>query len=371
MPEINWAEVHPDLLHLIAKKLGDISNFIRFRAVCKKWRSAARLSDPPPQLPWFLKTLTEQVVEDVPLLFIPRSDIRFRSELDFYSLCSNKTHTLQLPEIHRKRLAGPSKRYILVEESPYSDRPDALSPFLLNPLTGTRIPLPFKTTRFHRPVYLGPDPDSTSGNDVLAVVILIGRNRDARSTDTLAVWRSNDGNWTSVEVPRGSKGVYYKGMFYNSVNNTETLVIDVLTGGVVSTIPHPRKNMYCDYLIEAYGDLLQVVNTFQSFDYTEPVQDCRFDVYCLKELVGKPRWEKLSSIGDRMLFLDSSNGFCMKASDFGGFKGNCIYFVTYWKRNSEDRGRYVLGRYDMEERRAEVLHRDREFDGTWFVPCPY
>jgi hypothetical protein len=45
---MDWAELNPDLLHLNVKKLGDIFNFIGFRAVCKQWHSAASTSDPPP-----------------------------------------------------------------------------------------------------------------------------------------------------------------------------------------------------------------------------------------------------------------------------------------------------------------------------------
>ncbi|KAF3335378.1 F-box protein [Carex littledalei] len=50
----DWAELNLDLLPLIAHKLGDIIDFIRFRAVCKQWRLATNLSDNPPQFPWLM-----------------------------------------------------------------------------------------------------------------------------------------------------------------------------------------------------------------------------------------------------------------------------------------------------------------------------
>ncbi|KAF3341795.1 hypothetical protein FCM35_KLT00433 [Carex littledalei] len=50
----DWAELSLNLLPLIAHKLDDIIDFIRFRAVCKQWRLATNLSDNPPQFPWLM-----------------------------------------------------------------------------------------------------------------------------------------------------------------------------------------------------------------------------------------------------------------------------------------------------------------------------
>ncbi|KAJ3686824.1 hypothetical protein LUZ61_015988 [Rhynchospora tenuis] len=52
--ERNWAILPPDLLRTIARKLIDIFDFVRFRAVCKTWHSLTTVADLSPQFPWIL-----------------------------------------------------------------------------------------------------------------------------------------------------------------------------------------------------------------------------------------------------------------------------------------------------------------------------
>lgn len=55
LTEDKWSQLPHELIHLIAQKLPDTGNFIRFRAVCTTWKDGAPLSNPPPQLPWILE----------------------------------------------------------------------------------------------------------------------------------------------------------------------------------------------------------------------------------------------------------------------------------------------------------------------------
>lgn len=47
-----WSELPPDLLALVLTRLPSHTDRVRLRAVCRPWRSAARLQPLPPPLPW-------------------------------------------------------------------------------------------------------------------------------------------------------------------------------------------------------------------------------------------------------------------------------------------------------------------------------
>lgn len=79
---MDWAGLNTELVHLIAKKVGDISNFIRFRAVCKHWRSAVPPSDLPQQLPCFIQCRRKSEYSSF--------------DIQFGSIFAKKTHTLFL-----------------------------------------------------------------------------------------------------------------------------------------------------------------------------------------------------------------------------------------------------------------------------------
>lgn len=160
---MDWAELNSNLLHLIVKKLGDISNFIRFRAVCKKWRLAAPTSDPPPQLPWLLRC---------------HHDPKTKPYRLFHSLYSNKTQYLHLPQVQGDNiLIGSASKYVHIFDHPpreYDD-PNYRHLKLLDPLTGSQIPIPFTGSKVPSPLeeektafqrqYIGPshscNPNST------------------------------------------------------------------------------------------------------------------------------------------------------------------------------------------------------------------
>jgi F-box domain len=74
----DWSELHQELVYLISKKLPDLSDFVRLRAVCKRWRSAVPRFDPSPRFPW---------------IYQHRNSLE--SDFDFYSLPHAKTITFE------------------------------------------------------------------------------------------------------------------------------------------------------------------------------------------------------------------------------------------------------------------------------------
>ncbi|KAJ4759847.1 F-box family protein [Rhynchospora pubera] len=352
----DWSMLPPELLQTIARKLPDISDFVKFRAVCTTWRSSARVSDLPPQLPWFVEVKgAGYIIEN------------FTSNIRFYSLFSGKIHTIPSPNSSGNWLRGPAHDYIVL----YNKASRQIS--LLNPLTGRKVGLSCLDFVMPHPVWVGPDPIE-SGEPV----VLCGKSADFE-TGFLALYQPAEREWVVIEEPClcSSGCCYFNGMLFVKEMVTETRdtkVIDTVTRKVVHVVPPPREDDYeCDaimcrmYLVQSGGDILQVV-----MHYSELLEmaDCHFHIHRLDLRSGnggKPRWVKISSIGDQILFLDQYNGFSLSCRDFSGFRGNSIYFIKR-HRDIHDQSLSLLCRYDIEEARAEPLNCPFVGDGTWIVP---
>ncbi|KAJ3672495.1 hypothetical protein LUZ60_007216 [Juncus effusus] len=351
---MDWSELSPDLLRLIAKRLGEISNFVRFRVVCKHWRSAVLPCDLPPQLPWFL--LAKKL--DAP-----------SSEIKFYSLYSNKIHTVHVPEVNMNSLIWASNKYLFLSDL------KCMTAAFFNPLTRSQIRVPYRYWPFS-PIYTkrchnhGPHP---IGNNIFAALFM---KDPEKCTHFLCLCLSDegDGEWTKVEVPQ----VYYRDLitFYKGnvfiwhFKTTDTQVVDISTGDVVSVVSGRVPHFH--YLIQACDDLFGVVRLLDDHSFKIPIEECRFKVYRLDQDGKSPCWAEITKgIGDLMLFLDQYDGFCLKASDFGGFQGNAIYFWK-WSQNSDGTTGFALGRYDLKEDKSQMMicagEHEIYLDVKWLVP---
>ncbi|KAF3322206.1 hypothetical protein FCM35_KLT13347 [Carex littledalei] len=291
---VKWAELNPDLLHIISKKLCDISSFICFRAVCKRWRSATSLSDPPVQFPWVIDW--------------PRGKGTLNFTFRFYSINTHKTHTFEVPDAH---IYGPSDGRVLIYEG-YRCSKECRS--FLNPLSWEEQFLPFVVpVQNVKPIRLWRN---LTKNDEPAVVYNQGAHH------ILCSWHPEKNKWTKKRFPLARTVAFYDHKFFVAeLSSRRITVID---------------------------------------------EESQFEVYRLENYPQNPHWTKLSGIGDLMLFL--------KASDFGGFRGNCIYFIT--TRNKPKRStEHVIGRFDIGLNKTEKIsapawlgNRTWERQATWFLP---
>ncbi|XP_078167689.1 putative F-box protein At2g16290 [Carex rostrata] len=338
---VDWAELDANILHIICIKLVLIFDFIHFRAVCKRWRSATTPSDLPLQFPLLLES----------------HDGRRDTKLDVFSLQTHKIYTLDVPQIRGKYLAGPSHGYLLAYRSGKTP-----SPCLLNPFTGSQLHLRLTKYNFFNPVHLGPKPTREVGD---AIIYMVGPEvkPNGNATHYVGYWDSEKKKWTTVEVPYGKAMAYYKERLY--LYDHKTHVINISTGEVLSDIRSPAGVYFSD-LIVTPGGLLGVDRLFPFNSGGKRMENCCFEVYRLEDEDEKPHWMKLSNIGDLMIFIDSNNGFCLSASDFDGFKGNCIYFLRSNDKTGRNSRSYV-GRYDLGENRSEVVACTRSGD-VWIVP---
>ncbi|XP_078170095.1 putative F-box/kelch-repeat protein At5g24040 [Carex rostrata] len=338
--ERNWSRLPEDLLHLFSKKLLDISDFIRFRAVCKSWQLSAPVTDPPPQLPWVL-------------------EIRFTEEREnaivrFYCLLSGNVHTITCPDSRHAWLQGPACRYLLATHLKNSER------YLLNPLTCDKIHVPFVC---ECPDYIGPDP--IEGGDIM---VISGINNYFDNSNTppnfMAFWQPKADDWVFVDGVGCSANAYYMGQYFSNDEVTGiTNVIDIATQKLVYQVASPEginpllKGRTS--IVESGGKILRLFHHFEA-------ESCHFDIYCLYFSDGeeKPCWVTITDIGDQMLFLQNCRGLSFCVSNFTGFKSNCIYFLEsklhHYKR--------YLCRYDIGDGTTEVLPCPFDSMDTWFVP---
>jgi hypothetical protein len=95
------------------------------------------------------------------------------------------------------------------------------------------------------------------------------------------------------------------------------------------------------FLVESECDLLLV-------DCYQDRRTIRFDVFKLDEK--EKKWVKLTTLGDRVLFVDQECSFSASASDLHVAKGNCIIFT----RNS------LYGRCDDLQSAMRIFHLNRD-----------
>ncbi|KAF3332465.1 hypothetical protein FCM35_KLT02042 [Carex littledalei] len=353
----DWAKLSSDLLPLIAHKLGDIIDFIRFRAVCKQWRPATNLSDNPPQFPWLMMVKLDR-----------------NPNISFHALPSSKI------------ISGPFLEYITISCYPRRsnefmiEEKDEKDPSLLVDKFPTHV-FPLTVNKLDCNVISGCD-------QVIHLPVPVGN-----ISKFLYTLISGKMKRLVVVVPLGKIFAHYRGWNFKFATTGKALstivnvsdlygahieqVVDVSdgpTGKVVSTISCPVEGMCDSCLISTRDGLLMVSKKYISSHQhgNKPYYDYEFVVHRLENYdIKHPNWTNLSRIGDMMLFMDNQNAFSLMASEYDHdrYRGNCIYFITELKKDPQN---YIVAGYDMGERRSfEVCSLGEYTTYTelfWFIP---
>ncbi|KAJ4962367.1 hypothetical protein NE237_022306 [Protea cynaroides] len=370
MATADWCQLPPDLLGMIAQKLGIYIDYLRFRAVCLNWRSAVpkRPLHLPHQLPWLM-------------LHNRRGRETFRG---FFSLSDDKVHWLELPEASRhKRFCGSSQGWLLVVgETPVIA--------LLNPLTRAKIHLPplstfpnvldFDISQVGREYVL----ETSSGNRYTRNLIemrdrfmkkvivssSLGTSSDAEyvilavvnETGDLAFCRRGDESWSLIAEAQSfcEDVIWYKGSFHAVDKFGRIAICDVRDSSpVVRVIETPRLfGGDILYLVELSGELFLVTRYLELKPCLEPdmvYKTMRFDVS--KFDTSGPMWTKVENLGDYAMFLGKNSSLSVRASHFSGCRSNCIYFTDdYSEANYEGvRGDHDLGIFSLGDGSIELL----------------
>ncbi|KAJ4805230.1 F-box family protein [Rhynchospora pubera] len=350
--EPDWSDLPPELISLISRKLIDIFDFVRLRAVCKTWRSAVRTSDLTPQLPWIMDN----------------SDQSFKKGyLRFYSLLTGKTHNFNVPRSIQKFITGSAYNYLFSYDMQTCDCS------LINPLTKDEISLPPSPVGIWYPTCVPADPSSRYA--------VISIHPTLKTTDLLFC-QLGDLDWTLMKEESfpyyrihgmGIKCllegfVFHDGLCYATDRDTgSTVVINLATQTVICVAPQPESELRKEfaYLIVSAGEILRVCQ------YNKRCQQetSYFDIYRLHlgnrdGNVINPCWIKIDNINHQFLFLHGKHGCSFRADDFSGFIGNSIYFLT--KRNIKET--YILSRYNLKDGKIGTLQVPEELGCSWFVP---
>ncbi|KAJ3687964.1 hypothetical protein LUZ61_017128 [Rhynchospora tenuis] len=163
---MDWAGLPPELLDsILANKLIECADHLRFSCVCRSWRSAARSHRMPSSLPW---------------LFLPRDPST--TILQFYSFSEDRVYKISLPEIRNSGIIESASGFLLILGACH-ENPKML---IINPFTGTRVHLPYTSCYF---------PDSSSWD--YSGSIIVGK---FGYHSGVVYCRPGDHGWTRTEV---------------------------------------------------------------------------------------------------------------------------------------------------------------------------
>ncbi|KAJ4799852.1 F-box protein [Rhynchospora pubera] len=145
---------------------------------------------------------------------------------------------------------------------------------------------------------------------------------------------------------------------------TFTWTGDATTRSILSTVPPPPRDsrpISPRYMLETCGEILLI---FTHMKFIGKLEEIDFTIYQLNKVGGTYQWVKIRDIGDRMLFLGYVHSFALRASDFSGFRGNCIYFY----KDDFKSLRFLLCQHDLETGTTEVLPNFSGKWSTWMIP---
>lgn len=337
----DWSFLLPEVLNLIAKNLSEISDFVRFRAVCKAWSSSTPITDLPPQFPWIL--------ED--------HGYRFEGDLEFYSIPSNKLYTIHSPKFVNKYLYKRIEGYMAALQNGHLS--------LLNPLNNHEIPLLTCDFKFYPPWYI--HWQNRMGESVVYIRLV--------SSDykyKLCSCHLGQDNWHVLleSEYRTCDHFFHNDMLFTVDFDTgATKVTDTTTGALVYVVPpvEDRVAMGIVHLVEASGDILRF-NQYHDQSDVFPY-NYQFDVHRLDvDENGSPCWVKVKNIGNHAFFVDMEGGFVLKANDMARIEANSIYFIDEVSVRNSRRNIHEVKKIDIDTGATETFQFPFKSTVGWFVP---
>jgi F-box domain len=243
VPETTWENLPSELLNQIYQKLSPgLCHIVRFRSVCKNWRSAAPLHNPPRQLPFLLELQEPHGRKSC-----------LRKELRCYSLIGDKTYTITIPErFHGMAYYGPGHGYLLT-----SLRNNL---HLLNPFTGKNTSLPKLKEGLLIKSHV------CSGLDPVHNWYILSRSTLSKDWASWipAIYNEEKFSWgyvrTDCHAPCFST-CSWEGVLFATEQGYPTFLYDAVSGQELNTISSPEVNDNAEnstYLIQSCGQILRV-----------------------------------------------------------------------------------------------------------------
>jgi len=371
-----WPDVQPELLGLVLLRLPSLADRVRLRAVCRPWRSNARLQPLPSPLPWLtLLNGTFLSIPDGKIIRMPAPDDAFC----FGSIDS------WLFFVHSD--GGCS---------------------LVNPFSKATLDLPKLSIKWFEAIprfgslfqkMVVPLPLESSPGSLVAALILENGGTIRMYRPPMATCLPTRRNQRSFDYV--SDITFFKGKFYGLGTHDVLMTFELNFGAdskpriscvkcitkypTVSVIlPKPLYSTYMmkKYLVECCGRLLMVKRHIEFTDTTfvHPL-DCdrtaAFEVF-EADLSTKPgQWRCLTTLGGQVLFVGKHHSKSFPAGESTGFQEDCIYFMCDYRNDAVD-PLHDSGVYNMRtgiitplllETAAVPKHHGGQWRPTWLFPA--
>ena len=350
---LSRADFQPELLGLVVGRL-PLADRVRFGAVCRPWRRAARQEPLPPPLPWLN-------LPDGTFLSVPGGEI----------------HRMPVPE--DAVCHGSVGSWLFLERSSGEFS-------LVNPFSGDAVrfpeqsdsglpghPISFKLVLLSTQEDLSPDfPFAVlTITSCFEAAISFCRLRDASATTFTVPDRDRicdvgffDGKMYALSPSKLyaiEPGSSSKGEPTATVPHIERIVDAVDNPGLIcrSIAGESHVCVYWGYLAESSGKLLQVrrlIGCLSTLPDKERVKHSRtlsFEVFEADLSAGsRVKWRRVGDLGGRALFVSRQSSRSLPASECGA-REDCIYFVCDYDDDDDaapDPTRDVLRRVRHEER---------------------
>ncbi|KAJ8774631.1 hypothetical protein K2173_017077 [Erythroxylum novogranatense] len=368
MSTFSWAELPKDLLASIANCLNS-DDFLRFRGVCKSWRSSVKLCKTPafpPKLPF-------PISSDDPI---------HRNRRGFFSLEHSSFYLLEPLE---PRPEAPYQALLIMVKAKKDGKLCLLNPFEqvrhigFSPKT---LPkdlnlLDYRVTeitraysiRFNnrskfpapRLVNYGADYWRYRQRQELCALnvnrVVLSSTSDVMvgiyNGGTMFYMKDRDRKWTLINEGRGFKYedvAFFEGKWYG-LERSGLVAVFSSSMDLVYTISSPvSDSVGRRYLIESFSDLFMVhanldppENDDESFRYfrrydkesltyvrTDGTTHQRLVFFVFKLNLKDKIWEEVQSLEDRSLFLGDNCRFSVTAKESAGCIGNHIYYEDHF-----------------------------------------
>ncbi|KAI4352229.1 hypothetical protein L6164_006502 [Bauhinia variegata] len=339
---VDWSDLPPELWPKIGKCLRNRIDVLRFRSVCKLWRSSLPPTNPnspsfPLQIPYPLSSsVSSNLIEATFYRIEPSPPHETPSSSSSSSSSSPKGWLIKVQSSPSMRLLHPLSNRQLMNPSPNS-------PNLWNLLNYRVIEL-HKSYTLQKFSHLAGAvnkvvffPSSSSWvadieDSVACCIYLEGK---------LGFMKYGDENWTLVDDKNSYYDdiIMYKGQIYVTDRWGTISWLDISSLKLLQFTPPLCGFGNKKHLVESCGNLYVVDRYYERelprnrrrnyhlhLDQYAVVED--FKVYKLDEDWGT--WVDVKNLGDRVFVLASDCSFSVSAKEFYGFKGNCIFFTDFF-----------------------------------------
>ncbi|KAK9284135.1 hypothetical protein L1049_023302 [Liquidambar formosana] len=334
-----WSDLPTDLLAMIGERLNTRMDILRFRGVCKSWRSSIPPYPPYPPSPL---RLPFPVPPNCPIDEIPHGYITV-TEFTIYRLQENPKASIFEASSFSSSSSSRSKNILAKVREEDKNNVCILTPFSEVPiqLWHKKFPRVMNLFDFHvseiGKIYRTPSYSLHNGSSIRwfhcinKVAVSSSNFVRTGSYAVMAIYnhgrlcflKSGDEEWTAIDEQNSGyrEVISHKGKFYAVTHTGRAIVVDSFSE--VSEIACSifggggGRQMH---LVESLDDLLLV----DRCPYFGPAL-VKFRVHKLDE--EEHKWVEMTSLGERVLFVDQDGSFSVSSRDLTGCEGNCIYYV--------------------------------------------